>query len=290
MFHLVAEPAQLSEPVLIVALTGFVDAGSATRLVSDHLLETLNRSLVATFDVDLLLDYRSRRPLMQFVEDHWESYAEPRLDLYALTDIAGTGFLLLAGPEPDLHWERFTAALRGLISRFGVRLTVVLNAIPMTVPHTRPTGITAHATKPELIAGYEPWLQRILVPGSAAHLLEFRLGQEKRGAVGFAVHVPHYLTQVDYPAASEALLSAVSRVTGLQLRLTELHELAEQVRSRIDLETSQSPELASVVRSLEDNYDNQVSQPGGRLPTAEELGAEAERWLSEQGRREGPND
>lgn len=290
LFRLVSEPPALDRPVLIVALTGFVDAGSATRLVADHLLDKLDKTLVATFDIDLLLDYRSRRPLMQFVEDHWESYAEPRLDLYALTDASGTRFLLLAGPEPDLHWERFTSAVRGLIVRFGVELTVVLNAIPMTVPHTRPTGITAHATRPELIAGYEPWLQRVLVPGSAAHLLEFRLGEEARDAVGFAVHVPHYLTQIDYPAASEALLSAVARASGLHLKLGPLHELAERVRGRIDAETADSPEVATVVRSLEENYDSQVGNRGGRLPTAEELGAEAERWLAEQGRRDGPGD
>ena len=63
--------------MLIQALTGFVDAGAAGRLAREHLLDHAHGQVVATFDIDALLDYRSRRPVMLFVEDHWESYEEP---------------------------------------------------------------------------------------------------------------------------------------------------------------------------------------------------------------------
>src|SRR5690554_4576536 len=123
-------------------MSGFVDAGGATRLARDHLLATGSPRMVARFDLDQLLDYRSRRPTMLFVEDHWESYDEQTLALHVLRDAAGTEYLLLSGPEPDLQWERFLSAVIGLLERCRVRLTVGLNAIPMAVPHTRPTGIT----------------------------------------------------------------------------------------------------------------------------------------------------
>ncbi|MDX6243606.1 MAG: hypothetical protein QOE76_1329, partial [Frankiales bacterium] len=163
------------EPVLVVALTGFVDAGGAARLASEHLLETCRPELAASFDVDQLHDYRARRPAMLFVEDHWESYDAPALELHRLTDTVGHSFLLLHGSEPDVQWERFAAAVETLVEDLGVRLTIGLNSIPMAVPHTRPTGVTVHASRTELLQGYEPWLQSVQVPGSAAHLLEFRL-------------------------------------------------------------------------------------------------------------------
>ena len=197
LYQLTGDLPDLGRPVLIQALTGFVDAGSAGRLAREHLLTTLSGRIVATFDIDALLDYRSRRPIMLFVEDHWESYEEPTLALHLLHDSSNTPFLLLAGPEPDLQWERFTAAMTSLIDQLGVRLTVGFNSIPMAVPHTRPTGITAHATRRDLIVGYEPWLRRVQVPGGAGHLLEYRLGQSGRDAMGFAVHVPHYLAQTE---------------------------------------------------------------------------------------------
>ena len=73
LYELADDLPDLDQPVLVQALTGFVDAGNATRLAREHLLVVARRAAsIATFDVDQLLDYRSRRPPMIFVEDHWE--------------------------------------------------------------------------------------------------------------------------------------------------------------------------------------------------------------------------
>ncbi len=290
LYELTDDVPELGRPVLIQALSGFVDAGNATAILRDHLLESGDAQLVATFDADQLIDYRSRRPVMTFVEDHWESYDEPTLGLYALRDDTGAPFLLLAGAEPDLRWNQFTADVISLIERLDVRLSIGLNAIPMAVPHTRPAGITAHGTRPELVAGYEPWLDRVQVPGSAGNLLEYRLGQAGRDALGFAVHVPHYLAQSGYPAAAEALLGAVSRATGLLLPVEGLRSAAQEVGADIDRQVAQADDASNLVRALEQQYDAfvrgresahqlPVDQP---LPTADELGAELERFLAQQ--------
>lgn len=294
LYSLTDDVSELGEPVLIQALTGFVDAGQATRLAREHLLAALDSRPVATFDIDQLLDYRSRRPAMIFLQDHWEAYDDPKLELHQLRDDAGTPFLLLSGPEPDLQWERFVVAVTDLVDRLRIRLTVGLNSIPMAVPHTRTTGVTAHASRRELIAGYEPWLQRVQVPGSAGHLLEYRLGQQDRAALGFAVHVPHYLAQAEYPAAAETLLASVSRTTGLLLPTDALRSAADLVRADIDRQITQNEEAAGLVRALEEQYDaftrgrssggDLLAEQTGPLPTADELGAELERFLAEQSR------
>ncbi|MET8085525.1 PAC2 family protein [Micromonospora sp. NPDC005197] len=293
LYQLTDDLPDLGQPVLVQALTGFVDAGNASRLAREQLLTSLEGRPIATFDVDQLFDYRSRRPVMTFVEDHWESFDAPKLELHLLNDDDETPFLLLTGPEPDLQWERFTAAVAGLAARLDVRLTVGLNSIPMAVPHTRPTGVTAHATRPELISGYEPWLQRVQVPGSVGHLLEFRLGEQGRDALGFAAHVPHYVAQTEYPAAAEVLLSAVSRSTGLLLPGDGLRSAAEVVRVEIDRQVAQTEDAAALVQALEEQYDafargrgerNLLAPDAGPLPTADELGAELERFLAEQTR------
>ena len=147
---------------------------------------------------------------MIFDSDHWESYDEPSLELHAVTDAEGRTFLLLEGAEPDVSWERFIAAVRHLVDRLDVRLTIGVHGIPMGVPHTRPTAVTAHGTRPELTEGREPWVGRIQVPGSMINLLELRLGQSGHDAMGFAVHVPHYLAQAEYPGAAAALADQVA--------------------------------------------------------------------------------
>ena len=177
-----------------------------------------------------------------------------------------------------------------------MRLTVGLNAIPMAVPHTRPTGITAHATRPELITGYEPWLRRVQVPGSAGNLLEYRLGRNGHDAAGFAVHVPHYLAQTAYPAAAHELLVAVSKATGLMLPTADLRSAADLLRADIDKQVAESDEVGALVRGLEEQYDAFVRgrvgtgllAEAGPLPSAEELGAELERFLAEQNKPTDP--
>jgi predicted ATP-grasp superfamily ATP-dependent carboligase len=296
LFELSPDLPELGRPVLIQALTGFVDAGNATRVAREHLLENLESQPVVTFDVDQLLDYRSRRPTMDFTEDHWESYEEPVLEVHALTDGQGTPFLLLSGPEPDFQWERFIAAVAQLVKRLGVRVTAGLNAIPMGVPHTRPTGVTAHGTRKELIAGHEPWLQRVRVPGSAGNLLEFRLGELGYDAIGFAAHVPHYLAQSDYPAAAEQLLTSISKATGLLLPTEGLRIAAAAVRASVDKQVAASEEARGVVLALEQQYDSfmlgrdgpNLIASAGPLPTAEELGAELERFLAEHAEGDNP--
>src|SRR3954463_1598625 len=64
LYDLASDLPDLGQPVLVQALTGFADAGAASRLVREHLLDTLESTEVATFDVDQMLDYRARRPIM----------------------------------------------------------------------------------------------------------------------------------------------------------------------------------------------------------------------------------
>jgi hypothetical protein len=281
-----------SGPVMIHALEGFSDAGHAIRLSAEHLKNTLDIELVASFAIDELLDYRSRRPLMTFKTDHFTHYEEPELSLYALHDSVGTPFLLLAGMEPDLRWERFITAVRLLAERLDVRQTIGLGTIPMAVPHTRPITLTAHANHKELIAAHTPWVGEVQVPGSVSNLLEYRMAQHGHDVVGFTVHVPHYLAQTDYPAAAEALLTHVAKSGSLQLPLGALAESAAEVHAKVEEQVGSSAEVAQVVEALERQYDAFIAAQENQsllardedLPTGDELGAEFERFLAQHGR------
>jgi hypothetical protein len=275
---------------MVVALDGFVDAGGARRLAVEHLRSSSEPRPVVTFDVDQLHDYRARRPTMLFVEDHWESYDVPSLTVDALADSGGTPYLLLNGPEPDVQWERFAEAVRLLVGELGVRMTIGLNAIPMAVPHTRPAGVIAHGSRRELVADFDSWIATVQVPGAAAHLVEYRLGRAGIDAVGFAVHVPHYVANAAYPEAAAALVQAVAKVSGLALPSDALAVAAAETRRLIDEQVADSAEVQDVVRGLEEQYDafvagrSALTAGGGPLPTGDELGAELERFLADQPR------
>ncbi|WP_418277230.1 PAC2 family protein [Isoptericola jiangsuensis] len=285
-----AEGADGPGPVLVHALSGFVDAGAAGELAVEHLLERFEVTRLATFDVDALLDYRSRRPVMTFDADRYVGYDDPFLVVDHLRDAEGTGFLLLHGVEPDLQWERVVAGVRGLVERFGVSLTIGLHGIPMGVPHTRPASLTAHGTREGLVDDYSSYFGRVQVPGSLAALLEHRLGQTEHDAMGVTVHVPHYLAQSRYVPAAVVALEHLEKATGLALSTEGLSEAAEAARVEVAELVSENDEVAAVVRRLEEQYDAFARSVGrtsllaqdGELPTADELGAEFERFLAQR--------
>jgi predicted ATP-grasp superfamily ATP-dependent carboligase len=277
---------------MLVYLDGFMDAGAAGRLLTEHLLETFEHEAVARFDTDRLLDYRSRRPLMTFDKDHWESYDAPQLEVHLLADAAGTPFLLLTGPEPDHEWELFTAAVASLADRLGAGTAVTYFGVPMGIPHTRQLGVLGHATRPGLVTSQIRLPSKLQVPASATSLLELRLGEAGRDAIGFAVQVPHYLAQAAYPTAALTLLDAVSEVTGLELPTGTLPQAAERTNTLIDRQVAESTEVADLVHGLEQQYDTAIAQEGNdllaegeQLPTADELAAQFEQFLADQQRR-----
>jgi hypothetical protein len=293
--HIVDDVPELEEiaggPVLVHALEGFLDAGNAAALATAHLLGSSPGRVVASFDIDAFYDYRARRPPMTFSENRYQDYAAPRLVVRLVRDAAGTPYLLLHGPEPDTHWEAFAAAVRSVVEQFGVRLTVALGAVPMAVPHTRPVMLTNHATSPELMVQENIWKGEIRIPASAQALLELRLGEWGHAATGFVAHIPHYVAQFDYPAASAAMLESVEVVTGLQWQLDALERAGQERMAEIAGQIEDSAEVRDVVHGLEQQYDAFHRPATGdasalpladeqHLPTGEELGAEFERFLA----------
>jgi predicted ATP-grasp superfamily ATP-dependent carboligase len=279
----VAAKLAQAHPVLITQLDGFVDAGQAGRLLSAHLLEHLDNEVLAEFDHDQLHDYRSRRPAMIFDTDRWKSYADLHLRLHRVVDEQGEVFLLLSGPEPDVQWERLSAALVQLVEMLGVRLTVSVHGIPMAVPHTRPVTLTAHATDSALVQGYRSWIDRVEVPASFTGLLEFRLGQLDRKAMGFAAHVPHYLAQAAFPEAALTLVRSLNQATGLAVPLDALEKSSAGNLADIAGEMAGSAEVQELVGTLEQQYDvMKAEQQSDPVPSAEEIAAEFEKFLADR--------
>ncbi len=290
LFEVDSDVPDLAGTVLLHHFDGFVDAGSAGSALVEHLLESHEHRVIARFDVDDLLDYRARRPPMVFDTDRWQEYATPELVVHLLHDVAGTPFLLMTGPEPDRRWEGVVAAVRTLVERWGVRLTVSAHGIPMGVPHTRELSVISHASRPELVIEKAPF-SRVQVPGNLSALIELRLGEAGHDAVGFAAYVPHYLAQSTFPSASVGLLQSVMTATGLVIKADALREAARRTDAEIARQVAASEEISQVVAALEQQYDaytesnqNLLVSEGEPVPTADELGAEFERFLAEQPR------
>lgn len=276
------ESVRGTEPALIHLFDGYIDAGSVTHGAGRYLLEVCEHEVLVTFDHDQLHDYRSRRPQMIFDTNQWVGMTDYALVISRLLDANGTPFLLLTGPEPDTQWNRAATAVLGIAERLGVSRMITLSGVPMAVPHTRPTLVTAHATRPETISGNPMWIDRVQLPGSFSHVLEFRAGEAGLLAQGFVAHVPHYLAQTSFPQAIEAVLGRLAASAGLEIPLAELTERRITNLASIDSETAEDADFPAVVKALEEQYDRLSSSGAASVPSAEEIGAAVEQFLAEQ--------
>jgi hypothetical protein len=275
---------------LVVGLHGFLDAGNGNSLATDHLLGGGSGPVVATFDVDVLHDYRARRPAVTFVRDHYEEYDAPRLVVRLLRDALEHPYLLLTGPEPDTRWEGFAAAVREVLDRFGVGLVASMGSVPMAVPHSRPLAVTQHANRPELMLRTNTWRGALRIPSSAQSLLEIRLGESGHDMTGYVAHVPHYLAQFDHPQAAVALLEGIEDSTGLSFDLDPLKRAAAERAAEVSAYLAENPEVADVVAGLEQQYDaflraeesgSGLLAPDEEIPSGDEIGAQFERFLAD---------
>jgi len=127
------------------------------------------------------------------------------------------------------------------------------------------------------------------VPGHLAGALEIAIGEAGHEAMGFAVHIPHYLSQVEYPRAAVTLLREIATAGRLDLDWSTLEIAADIADRDIDTQVSQNPENLEAVHALEAQYDAVVRgaasalpiAPDEPLPTADEIGAAVEDFLRE---------
>lgn len=282
----------LDAPVLVAMLTGWIDASGAAAAALAAIEQQCDARPLATFDGDAFLDYRARRPTMELREGVNERLVWPDIELKVGRTPSGSDVLLLSGPEPDAAWRRFADLVTDLAIELGVRIAVVLGAYPFAAPHTRPSRLSSSSPSAELIATVPFLKNSVDVPAGMGAVLEHAFVAKGVPALGIWAQVPHYLGAMSHPAASVALLDGLEQVTGLALDRAALAGEAEIQRLRVDQLVEGNAEHRAMVEQLETVYD--ASEPAtasaafdaalsGELPSGDDIAAEVERFLRDQG-------
>ncbi len=295
---------ELHEPTLVVMLTGWIDASGAAAAAMATLESECNASTIAVFDGDTYIDYRARRPTMELRDGVNTGLAWPDIEVKAGVDVLGRDTVLLTGPEPDMAWRRFGNEVAGLARVLGVTRMVALGAYPFATPHTRPSRLSISAPSADLVAELTMLKNSVDVPAGVAAVLEHTLHDIAIDAIGLWVQVPHYVASMAFPAATVALLAGLAEVGRVQVDNAAARRETIIQRERLDELVAGNDEHAAMVRQLESLYDA-VSDAGNsgagftgtgnfangnsdgpltdsRMPTADELGAEFERFLRDQ--------
>lgn len=277
-----------SDPVLVLALDGWTDAGEAGTAAALSLRELGERRRLGEFDPDALYDYRSRRPQLAIDRGRLGSPQWPQLVVDLVTPPSGPPLLLVHGAEPDLRWRTVAADLQALAAATGASRYVGLGAVPGPIPHTRPVQVICTSNDAALLERVARPHEQVVVPASCQVAIEALLGEAGMHTLGLWVRIPHYVAG-EYPDAARSLLEQLAEHLGTPVELTALQVSAAENRARLDLAAASSEEVSEHVRQLERLYDAEVEAERivtargdegiTEVPSAEELGAEIERFL-----------
>jgi hypothetical protein len=273
--------------VLVVMLTGWIDASGAAAAAMTTLQEQCDTKALATFDGDMFVDYRARRPIMELRDGVNTRLQWSDIELRHGTDAIGHPVLTLTGPEPDMQWRAFASAVAQLALQLGTYQMVALGAYPFATPHTRVSRLSCSSPSAEVVANVPYLKNSVDVPAGMSAVLEHALTEAGVASLGIWVQVPHYVSAMSYPAASLALLDGLREVTGVTVSTAELGREGDIQRARIDQLVSGNEEHGAMVHQLESMYDqlteDTLSLGAPEIPSGDELAAEFERFLREQG-------
>lgn len=282
----------LDSPVLIVMLQGWIDAAGAANDAMSAVQQQIDPLPIATFDSDVFIDYRARRPTMEIREGRNTGIDWPTIDLHAGHDARGKDVLILHGHEPDSAWQRFAAAVRALATRLDVSMMIGLGAYPFPTPHTRPSNLSCTTPSIDLLAKYSFLRSTVDVPAGMAAVLEEVLHDAGIPSIGLWAQVPQYLPGMTYPAASLALLRGLTVVADLRFDTASLEQESVIQTERLNRMVARNAEHAEMVTKLEAAYDALMSpqlplpaieerpmMTESDIPTPDELAAELEAFL-----------
>jgi predicted ATP-grasp superfamily ATP-dependent carboligase len=280
---------RVNQPVLVIALEGWVDAGLGSSAAMAELLNASPHKQIASFDIEELIDQRARRPIARIVDGITTDLTWPSIRVLGSRDRAGSDICYLTGPEPDFRWRSFIEAVVELVDRLGVRMVVGLGAFPAPTPHTRPIRLIATSPSPSagLATRIGTMQGTIEVPAGVQSALEGALGEAGIPTIGLWARVPHYLAAMPYPEASATLIDGLCAITGAVLDTSALHRAAETTGRQVNELIAGNTEHLDMVRQMETAFDSEDGSTsfmlGNQVPSGDEIAAELEQFLRGEG-------
>lgn len=278
-------PDDLRDPVIVVALDGWTDAGSGGTLAAEQLRAQWPGTPLGAFAADRLYDYRDRRPLVSIEEGVLGDPEWPTLELHRLDPPEGPTVLLIDGAEPDFAWQSLCEAVVDLAAAAGARRYIGLGSVPGPVPHTRPVRVVATSSDPVVLEAIGRPHERVIVPASCQVIIEAALRDAGLTTLGLWARVPHYVAG-DYPLGAQVLMQRLADQLGTTIDGSVLDADIEANRQRLDVAATGSEEITAHIKQLEEAYDDDladdVGSGRGGLPTGDQIAAELERFLRTQ--------
>lgn len=271
---------ELRSPIMILAFSGWNDAGEAASAAVEHLASIWPVQAIGEFDTEEFYDYQNNRPIVSVDESFNRSLTWPTTTVRGLSlPNYDRDLILVSGVEPSLKWRSFVAQLLDLGEDLDISMVVCLGSLLADVPHTRPIPVTATAARPEFGERLGLEMSRYEGPTGILGAIQDACNQREIDALSIWAAIPHYVSSPPCPKATLSLLNHLEDLLELPIDLGELPEDAKAWEIGVDQLSQEDSEIADYVKSLEESKDE------ADLPeaTGEAIAREFERYLRRRG-------
>ncbi|MFT0848668.1 PAC2 family protein [Actinomycetaceae bacterium L2_0104] len=262
----------LRNPIAIVALSGWADAGNAGSDLVQHLIDRYPGEEIARIEDESYFNFQEHRPIQRmraegtFIE--W-----PHVSLHAL-DLPDQDqdLVVVHGVEPHLMWRSFTSRMMELLRDCNASMVLILGAQLVDTPHTRDFPCGVYSTNPDVVAlheGIDP--TEYSGPTSALGVLAQRLDDAHIPTAQVWVSIPHYVVDPPNPKAQLALLEAIEAEFAIVLDNADLPEQTREWEEQVSLLISQTTDIATYVSELEASYDEELAEENNGHQVVQEI-------------------
>ena len=278
-------PDGLRAPALVCAFKGWNDAGEAATSAVAFMGASLDAARFATIDPEEFVDFQATRPQVKLVEGRTRSVEWPEWEVYeARVPLAPRDLVILTGPEPSYRWRTFCAQVIELAEALGVQMVVTLGALLADVPHSRPVGVTAHASDPALVERLSLQPPTYEGPTGIVGVLQSACAEAGMPSASLWAAVPHYVAVAPNPKGALAILRRLESLVGVTVDASDLESAAVDYERQVTRAVELDPEVQAFVERLERAADAEEGPTDlSQIPSGDVLAREFQRFLRQRG-------
>jgi len=276
----------LRSPVMVIAFSGWNDAGEAATGAASHLLASWTDpstdvvpELIADVDVEEFYDFQVNRPMVYIDDSSIRSLTWPGTQVFGLrTPELDHDFVVIRGVEPSMKWKTFSADILDLADDLEVDMVITLGSMLADTPHTRPITVSGSGAHPEIARRLGVEISKYEGPTGILGVIQDACVRRGIDAISLWAAIPHYASNSPSPKATLALINALEDFLELSLPQGDLLKESREWEEEVSEMAKEDGDVAEYVKALEESKD------AAELPeaTGESIARELERFLRRQ--------
>jgi proteasome assembly chaperone (PAC2) family protein len=282
-------PQGLRRPILIMAFGGWNDAAESATTAVRYLGTSFRADKFAEIDPEEFYHFGLSRPYVRFKpgSETEREITWPATE-FSITQASTLARDVIVGVavEPHLRWKTYCGVVLELARRCEVTLVLTLGALLAEVPHTRPVRLSGSASDPELAVRLGVRPTKYEGPTGIVGVLNTICREQGFATASLWANVPHYISGIENPKATLALVERVAPLLGATIEVRELEDAGKQFDANLKEIVAQNAKIANYIKKLESRDAAEEPPPApaapSDLPPAAELVAEMEQFLRQQ--------